>query len=67
VGVYFDSNVADDAEGFIGSCMGGPGVSVIVVTPNGSWVGVAPNGAYEAEGIAQDCFTTRADGNGRYH
>ncbi len=58
MGVFFDSNIPNDAHTFIGSCMGGPGVSVVAFTPSGGWVVVAANGAYFAEGIPQDCFTT---------
>jgi len=58
MGLYFDSNIPNDAHNFIGSCMSGPGVSVVAFTPSGGWVVVAPNGAYYAEGIPPDCFTT---------
>jgi CubicO group peptidase (beta-lactamase class C family) len=57
MGVFFDSNIPNDAHTFIGSCMSGPGVSVVAFTPSGGWVVVAPNGAFFAEGIPQDCFT----------
>ncbi|HTV14361.1 MAG TPA: serine hydrolase domain-containing protein [Acidobacteriaceae bacterium] len=58
MGYFYDSNIPNDAHTFISNCMGGPGVSVVAFTPSGGWVAVAPNGAYEAEGIPQDCFTT---------
>ncbi len=57
MGMFVDSGIPNDAHTFIGSCMGGPGVSVVAFTPSGGWVVVAPNGSYMAEGIPQDCFT----------
>jgi len=58
MGYYFDRNIPNAAHAFIGSCMSGSGVSVVAFTPSGGWVVVAQDGAYEAEGIPQDCFTT---------
>ncbi|MGA3123153.1 MAG: hypothetical protein ABSF69_20470 [Polyangiaceae bacterium] len=58
MGLYYDSNIPNDAHTFIGTCMSGPGVSVVAFTPSGKWVVVAPNGWYMAEGIPNDCFTT---------
>jgi len=60
MGSFFDSNIPNDAHTFVTNCMAGSGVSVVAFTPSGGWVVVAPDGAYAAEGIPEDCFTTLA-------
>jgi CubicO group peptidase (beta-lactamase class C family) len=58
MGFYFDQNIPNDAHTYIGDFTSGPGVEVVAFTPSGGWVVVAANGAYHAEGIPHDCFTT---------
>lgn len=49
-------NIPDAAHKFIGNTINS-GVSVIAFTPSGGWVAVAANGAYEAHGIPDECFS----------